>query len=312
MSYSDLKTVIENNLEKVASGIYLHSSTYYEIDDVETEKTAVRSGWTSTMVLGEPCAANVIKRRLAKARKIAMDLGKMVSATVLIVDKGFYDNNFAEFKQIMSEDGRIFGMTMKLTKKPGLLPEVSFCTETHEFVPAAFTIQDPKEVGAGDGVRASDTGASRSTGVVASSGLIDAIKKYDDSGKLEGAFAGVAEAAAAAAASAARATSAALSELRAGRGDGSGVSADELGSVLLRALIKEGWKPPEAFTMKCSVISDIDMEEYEKKSELAKDCVLWCMGEALKSVDGEARVKDVLTGIKAELGTCDDAVDFDF
>lgn len=305
MSYSDLKTVIENNLERVSAGIYLHPSTYYEVDDVEAGKSCVRSGRTSTMVLGEPCAANVIKRRLAKARSIAMGPGKMVSATVLVVDKGFYDGNFAEFKRMMAEDGRILGMTMKVTKKPGLLPGM-FRAEDHLFVAAAFTIQDPKEVGAGD------AGASRSAGVVASSGLIDAIKKYDDSGKLDGAFAGVAEAAEAAAASAARATGAALSELRAGHSDGSGVSADELGSVLLRALIKEGWRPPEAFTMKLGVISDIDVEEYKKKSELVKDCVLWCMGEALKSVDGEARVKDVLTGIKAELGTCDDAVDFDF
>lgn len=303
MSYSDLKTVIENNLEKKATGIYLHPSTYYEIDDVESGKTAVRSGWTSTMVLGEPCAANVIKRRLAKARSIAMDVGKMVSATVLIVDKGFYDGNFAEFKHIISEDGRIFGMTMKLTKKPGLLPGM-FRPETHDFVSAAFTIQDPKEVGAGDGVRAADVAEKKSSGLVArSSGLIDAIKKYDFASETE---------AAAAAASAARATGAALSELRAGYSDRSCVSADELGTVLLRALIKEGWRPPDGFTMKLGVISDIDMEEYERKSGLAKDCVLWCMGEALKSVDGEARVKDVLTGIKAELGTCDDAVDFDF
>lgn len=304
MSYSDLKTVIENNLERVSAGIYLHPSTYYEVDDAEAGKPAVRSGRTSTMVLGEPCAANVIKRRLAKARSIAMGPGKMVSATVLVVDKGFYDGNFAEFKRITAEDGRIFGMTMKVTKKPGLLPGM-FRAETHDFVSAAFTIQDPKEVGAGDG------GDKKPSGVVASSGLIDAIKKYDDSGKLDGAFASVAGAAAAAA-SVARSVGAALGELRVGHSDGSGVSADELGSVLLRALIKEGWRPPEAFTMKLGVISDIDVEEYKKKSELVKDCVLWCMGEALKSVDGEARVKDVLTGIKAELGTCDDAVDFDF
>ena len=304
MSYSDLKTVIENNLEKKSTGIYLHMGRPYGSFEAGRVSMGHR---TSTMVLGEPCAAHLIKRRLAKARSIAMDSGKMVGATVLIVDKGFYRENFAEFKQMMGKDGRILGMTMKVTKEPGLLPGI-FYSEDHTLKPAAFTIQDPKEVGSGD---VGDTGDTRSTGVAVGSGLIDAIKRYDESGKSDGAFAGAAEAAAAAA-SAARATGAALSEIRAKHSDGSGASADELGSVLLRALVKEGWRPPESFTMKLGVISDIDVEEYKKKSELVKDCVLWCMGEALKSVDGEARVKDVLAGIRAELGTCDDAVDFDF
>lgn len=307
MSYSTIKTIIEDYSSKVSSGIYIHPGIVYKTvgDAIVTvsasECTAEYPKKTNVMVLGEPCATNVIKRRIAKARSIALSEGKMVSASILVVDKGFYDLNFKEFRNIEGEDGRILGMTMKVTSAAGMLPAVKVKTVLGERVGAAFVIQDPKDAAA---VISGAADASTSTGSA------DVRESLGGVGKKA---AVVVDAIPDAAASAASAAKAAIKEVRSsGYGEDGVVPADVFGNSLMRALIKEGWRPPDGLTMKYGVIGDIDMEEYKKKSELAKDSVLWCTGEALKSVDGEARVKDVLAGIKAELGTYDDAVDFDF
>lgn len=307
MSYSTIKTIIEDYSSKVSSGIYIHRGVVYKTVDGVTfivdasGCTAEYPKKTSAMVLGEPCAANIIKRRIAKARSIALGEGKMVSASVLVVDKGFYDLNFKEFRNIEGEDGRILGMTMKVTGTAGILPTVK--SASGAMVSAAFVIQDPKDA-AGAVSGAAGTGAGAGS---------DAVRESLSSiGKRAAVVIDAIDAIPYAAAAAAKAAKTAIKEVRDGGYSEDGlVPADVFGNSLMRALIKEGWRPPESLTMKYGVVGDIDMEDYKRKSGLARDSVLWCTGEALKSVDGEARVKDVLTGIKAELGACD-AVDFDF
>ena len=154
--YEYLREAIVNNMELVSVGIYAHGGV--EVYDESGRKVSR----TTAMVLGsKPPKAELLKRRLAKAREIALTRLKMVSATVLLVDREYYDANFGEFKNIAGADGRILGMNIKLTARGGMLPGES-----------AFVIKDPPEAaggevaaGAGSSVASSEAaGATGATG----------------------------------------------------------------------------------------------------------------------------------------------------
>ena len=146
---AELKKEIEKMSREVSPSVFLHIASFFS--------TPTSYSFAASLALGVSVPEGALKETLAKARKEALTTLKLFGADLLIIDANYKKRRWGEWKEVTQEDGRVFGMTVRLAP-PGSLP-----------LSADFMILDPPS-----------EDACLNVGGQEESELIKALKKISD------------------------------------------------------------------------------------------------------------------------------------